>query len=92
MLTQMAYPCSDAKTCDETDKVVTTDHHDHSEDEDDNCTPFCFCNCCGVAFTVNVNAPFFSFAETPLKAYIFHYKFNYSHEHLENVWHPPTVS
>ncbi len=44
------FPCSDPYTCkDELQKgkqVMSISDHEHSEDEQDVCTPFCICSCC----------------------------------------------
>ncbi|HZY79523.1 MAG TPA: DUF6660 family protein [Cyclobacteriaceae bacterium] len=43
-------PCGDIDTCVDEQRagisVTTVDKHNHSEEEQDLCTPFCICACC----------------------------------------------
>ncbi|MEI9955372.1 MAG: DUF6660 family protein [Ferruginibacter sp.] len=52
-----ALPCRDSKECN-TDKqtvMIQPDNHDQHHHEDEGCSPFCSCACCGQTF-----APSFS--------------------------------
>lgn len=44
------YPCTDSETCADEIKasiaVVDTGNHEHSDAEQDLCSPFCICSCC----------------------------------------------
>ncbi|GGE90765.1 hypothetical protein GCM10010984_05620 [Chishuiella changwenlii] len=47
----LVVPCSDAKNCEQTLEETTTVAHFHNQDNEDNCTPFCECICCGIPIT-----------------------------------------
>ena len=80
-------PCSDGHTCEEEQIELT---HDHSQDEDDHCSPLCFCTCCGMSYTIP------SFKMKTLQTIIesFHSSYNYLYNYISllpsSVWHPPT--
>jgi len=79
-------PCTDgANDC--KDKV---EHHDHSEDHDDGCTPFCTCSCCGSLFAFSDVERDFNYS-TVFSERIQSYSFHYFGSYLEEIWHPPTV-
>lgn len=81
-------PCSDGQTCEEENNALTQ-QHEHSQDEEDHCTPFCICNCCGMSMTVS-KLKFISTQNTiPTFSWNFYFAFDYSHLHLKNVWQPP---
>lgn len=85
-------PCSDGSTC-ELESIETTTGHDHSQDEDDHCTPFCVCVCCGTTFVISkpvvCNKPFLIIAKKLDYRYRKpHYKFNF----FISVWRPPNFS
>jgi hypothetical protein len=44
------YPCSDSNTCQDEAKagieLSQADDHEHSDEEQDACSPFCICQCC----------------------------------------------
>jgi hypothetical protein len=39
------HPCADALLC-----TITENHANAEEQEEDGCSPFCICTCCGVSF------------------------------------------
>lgn len=49
---EAALPVSQAVT------DATPAHHDHTGDEEDHCTPFCACLCCGTTLTIEPPASF----------------------------------
>lgn len=66
-------------------------HSDHSHDhEDDDCTPFCTCICCGSVISMSITNIFFLDRIGLLSIYRFNYSFNYSLDYSDIVWHPPT--
>lgn len=85
-------PCSDDENCNQEKVELAADHSDHDHEEDF-CTPFCVCSCCGsVGFVLAV--PFFDIKQsygdktpkliTPYQsAFISSYNFSF--------WQPPKV-
>ena len=53
-------PCSDGSNqCEDTiPKIETVQSHDHNQDSDDNCSPFCYCNCCSISIATYHFKPF----------------------------------
>ncbi|WP_425474802.1 DUF6660 family protein [Niabella insulamsoli] len=46
----LTLPCSDqSNRCDNTNSTAQASPHRHSQDKDDNCTPFCHCSCCSIS-------------------------------------------
>lgn len=84
-------PCSDGETCDD-QQVAMTFEHDHSQDHNDHCTPFCTCLCCGAHITSNEVIAFEILREDPNFEYSNFYSFDYSFDFLNAIWHPPTFS
>lgn len=57
LLALTVYPCSDAETCADdspSGSKVELASHDHSQDETDQCTPFCICACCSATIRLTV--------------------------------------
>lgn len=92
-------PCTDTMMADhdqsDTEVIshVDDNSHDHNHgDEEDDCPPFCACQCCGIHVFAPTNS-FLAKAETKVKdTYCDNYTFNYSYELLGGIWHPPAVS
>ena len=88
---------TDAKTCKIQYHTQLTGeqshHHDHSHgDEEDSCSPFCLCNCCGAQYmqlptyySFKQRTPEIEKSTKPL------FSFTYAFELHTSVWHPPTV-
>ena len=89
ILSLSVMPCSDAETCDEQDKTEQSTHHDHSEDEDDDCSPFCVCGCCGSTYVAHDVTHEFSHILTHFHTNAFSYSFLYSFDYLDTIWQPP---
>jgi len=89
-------PCSDGNivgcsTDFNKEHIELKDHIDHSHDhEDDDCTPFCTCICCGSLISMPITNIFFLGRIDLLSIYRFDYSFNYSLDYSNTVWHPPT--
>lgn len=51
------YPCSDRETCVDERKAgitfIESGTHNHSNEEQDFCTPFCICSCCAAHIQLN---------------------------------------
>lgn len=83
-------PCADM-TID--DMLFPAEQHDHFMDNDeqseDECTPFCSCQCCGIFITIHdviqveEEKCIFDYS------YIFHYDNQYKWEYLTTIWQPP---
>ncbi|MFH6935933.1 MULTISPECIES: DUF6660 family protein [Flavobacterium] len=61
----LAVPCSDVyNTCLEAKSQKKELAHNHNQDHDDHCTPFCQCSCCSVsAVKFNFKMPEFNFPQ-----------------------------
>ncbi len=90
-----ALPCADKNDCNEIAKTEiqkSTNHQKHNN-ENENCSPFCICACCGVSvtqinptdFTVELVNYFTS------KNNFISYKFTYSSINFCNIWQPPKL-
>ncbi len=93
ILVLSAVPCSDVHNdCKSTKaKSELSNHHDHNNDQDDNCSPFCTCACCGIAAVL---ADFTSI-DIKLKSIVFIskkvalYNTTFSFNFFGNIWQPP---
>ncbi len=89
-------PCTDGisqiETHTSSEVSVSDNHHDHSHNEEDGCTPFCVCACCG---TIVVMPSIFQIGMRRIdltSTYQFSYTFDYSFDYNEGIWHPPAIS
>ncbi|WP_236969530.1 DUF6660 family protein [Membranihabitans marinus] len=83
-------PCADTAV---DHQWTTLDQHDHSMDTDkeseDECTPFCICQCCGLFITfydiiqVDKEKCIFDYS------YLYHYDNQYKWEYQTTIWQPP---
>ena len=81
------YPCSGGLDCDEEQEATS---HNHSEDEEDDCPPFCVCACCGSNYTESKVKIIEPIIEQVNYWFNFHYSFHYAFSYQSTVWHPPT--
>lgn len=87
-------PCSDAMHLSE-EKISHIDMSDHHEHEDDFCSPFCLCNCCGSVmscFEVNLT----KYIQAPAEEYfvvqkIFAKEESFKSDYHGSIWQPPKV-
>lgn len=84
-------PCSDAKTCG-LEETFSINEHDHSEDKEDDCTPFCTCQCCGMSLKFEEVIHLESIKIVSNYRYSFSFSFLYSHDHSSSLWHPPSFA
>ena len=100
-ITALAFsPCSDANLLGCSNDLSTNsielqdiNHDNHSHDqEDDDCTPFCTCICCGTIIDMPASNSIFLNNNDLASTFQFNYFFNYSLDYLNTVWHPPTYS
>ena len=66
--------------------------HNHSQNNEDGCTNFCLCQCCGTPITIPSLYDYGEMNNTVLYSYSFHYSSLYSFDFSNGVWHPPTLS
>ncbi len=88
-----ALPCSDASNqCEDTvPKIETAQAHEHNQDSDDNCSPFCYCSCCSVSigsfnfksFEIKQPKVAFSTKKITIRDY------NLISRYQGNIWNPP---
>lgn len=90
----MVLPCSDAFNECNTAKIQLRSSYDHSHntDSNDNCSPFCNCNCCHTM----VDASFLLQPSTLESPFIISKKYPLIHEgfvsnYYGNIWQPPKV-
>jgi hypothetical protein len=89
-------PCSDVQNeCNDTKPNQEMAHnHDHQQDKDDNCSPFCICACCGTSVTVieffplSLQVPVF-FPTAPKVALR---NFFFVSNFYGNIWQPPKIN
>jgi hypothetical protein len=95
ILVLSAVPCSDAhNSCNKTVETEQNTEHSHEHDSDDNCSPFCICNCCGSHIAV-IEIPFYSLNV--------HYSYSLVEKvalrndsfiatFFNNIWQPPKIT
>jgi hypothetical protein len=71
--------------------VADMDAEGHSHDSQDDCTPFCMCQCCGTSITLEQAAQSGSLKNQFVFSYSQHYSFNYDYHYSNGIWHPPTA-
>lgn len=80
-------PCADGAVSIHDDASVVDENHDQHEEDD--CTPFCSCDCCSVSVTVP-QIPILPVVEVEQNYYFsFLYSFHYSFDYEQGVWRPP---
>lgn len=89
-------PCSDTLNgCEPVEESTPYENHNHSNDADDSCTPFCHCACCSISLTVyNFNS---LTVNEPLTIIIPHTEpfWTYSESHSSyfgSIWQPPKIN
>jgi len=89
-------PCSDAHNRCNTSKTIAASEqsHQHSQDNDDVCAPFCHCSCCSLSIAI-INPDFFN-GNKPLAAYpaekVFIRDFSFLSNYYGNIWQPPKIN
>jgi hypothetical protein len=95
ILSVLVMPCTDNINYGSLDSnnEVSASSHDHNESgHEDECPPFCICSCCGSISTYSNIEIFSSKVVMVSKEYWSTYKFDYSFDYNEGIWHPPTAS
>lgn len=74
------------------DKTVSTAEHDKHTDEEEQCSPFCICTCCGVTMNIpKVLAAVTSQVETPVEVNTSLPNINLE-ELSYSIWQPPKIA
>jgi len=83
-------PCADGLVGQGHEIASVGDGHEHHEEDD--CTPFCSCDCCSVSVTVP-QIPVLPVVEVePNFSFSFLYSFHYSFDYEQGIWRPPNFS
>ena len=82
-------PCGDTDDCREETQLPAS--HDQHEEDDETCTPFCYCTCCPASmFTTPVTMDWSLALEMPAV------QIDYIHPlysfHYHSFWQPPKLS
>ncbi|MDO6739122.1 DUF6660 family protein [Wenyingzhuangia sp. 2_MG-2023] len=95
ILAMAIMPCEDAvDTLWEQESIThyKDSSHNHLPQHEDECTPFCICQCCGTSISLPI---LIAFEETNAADWFsdsFHYSSLYSFDYQNGVWHPPILS
>jgi len=92
MLTLVFMPCKDECTTNSYQiSSPIQDHQEHHENEQDLCSPFCLCSCCGNP--VSVSQYYANLYELTFSVRIFHPYFeNGNPAPTADMWQPPRLS
>lgn len=94
----LVMPCSDVKA----QSVAGNDHsqvlmnaeNSHSDEKDDACSPFCFCNCCQVTVVAFKIEPLLEIP-SQIKIYysnkILFHRNNIAYQVYDHIWQPPKI-
>jgi len=88
-----ALPCGDTKECRETAATeVQGQTGNHKEHEEEACSPFCNCSCCGQVFTPVVQLNRTAIVRSiPQRQQPFYQDSSLSSDFLGTIWQPPKV-
>lgn len=86
-------PCSDGNNrCeDNSNTTEIVQSHDHNQDQDDHCSPFCYCSCCSISITYynfkpfEIRHPRVAFITKKITIRDYTLISNY----YGSIWHPP---
>lgn len=82
-------PCSDGLNEADIEHENTAEHN-HHEDEDDACPITCFCACCGISITYQLEGNItFNEHQKISTLVLFHYQSNYRYNVNAKIWQPP---
>ena len=88
-------PCVDAMGGSVADAHLTLQScqdNGHRQDEDNACSPFCTCACCGCnAFSFPYFYPVLSSSEFKSEKFIPHYSVAFSSNFISAIWQPPKL-
>lgn len=96
LMVLLSIPCSD--TSDKCDDNITNHelikNHEHNTNKDDNCSLFCYCNCCNISIT-NFYFKTIEIKNTKttfLNRKIFFTNYNTVSSYYGNIWNPPKIT
>ncbi|MBK8242508.1 MAG: hypothetical protein IPK88_03710 [Saprospiraceae bacterium] len=87
-------PCGDEYDCNQVtlnSDINNSDHEKHNH-ESENCSPFCFCSCCGSVYTHIYIPIYIPIRKVELSETICEYKNGYIQNIYFNIWQPPKIS
>jgi hypothetical protein len=70
---------------------IEDNSHNHDSESENDCSPFCICQCSGVAIFLPLSTLKYSMNKSDNFKYYPNYNFSYSFDFKEGVWHPPTL-
>lgn len=75
-------------------KTELTQNHDHQQDKDDNCTPFCTCTCCSASVIAVEFIPFqvIKPQEFNISEKVSIRNFSFVSNFFGNIWQPPKIA
>ena len=93
ILTLSTVPCSDGMDCNEQGVDLNDDHTNHEHNED-TCTPFCSCACCGIAGIVLSAPKLFVISQEGYNytTFITQYNSDFISSYFYSFWQPPKLS
>ena len=88
-------PCSDVHNdCkDKKSKTELTQNHDHKQDKDDHCSPFCTCTCCATS-VVAIDFTLFQIkkpTDFTISQKVAIRNFSFLSNFFGNIWQPPKI-
>ncbi|HET9569905.1 MAG TPA: DUF6660 family protein [Bacteroidales bacterium] len=85
-----ALPCADVPVKDHSHDVSTSQHSTNHED-DDQCSPFCTCNCCSTAIICQIHAVDFQITSL-VREHRTTYPTLFVTQRSGDIWQPPQLS
>jgi hypothetical protein len=95
ILSVLVMPCADNinyGSVDSNNEVLASSHDHNESGHEDDCPPFCICSCCGSIATYSSIETLSNLIRIGSKEYLSTYKFDYSFDYSEGIWHPPANS
>ena len=95
ILSMSVFPCADISTsCGdemtlESKQSIDGEHHQHSHDKRNDCTPFCMCDCCSIPATICFVKPLQDNIVAQPSTVTFHYYATYNYTFSAILWQPP---
>ena len=87
-------PCGDLHDCIDfhSNFKLDKENHEHKEDKQDSCTPFCICSCCGNSIiTLEIQSMFSDLLPIYLKVFAVYINYPLSVIYFY-IWQPPKIS
>jgi hypothetical protein len=87
-------PCADrdCKQIDNSNKQFITTNHEQHEDGQEDCSPFCICDCCGQITNFSLDFVQLDFYLPSLKQTFPVYSVSFQSETFFNIWQPPKLA